>query len=137
MWKLLTFGLCSVSLTGCLSIATGGSACCDSASGKGLPMKQELHCQKEEGVMLSDDQNSVVVSLGWRPTLGYRVRVEDQDIDGTEVYLGVEEVKPASSMAVAQVTSSPCLTVTLPEEWTVLVVENTESGRIKRFESAR
>ncbi|MFL0805756.1 MAG: protease complex subunit PrcB family protein [Oceanobacter sp.] len=137
MWKFLAFGICSITLAGCVSVATGGSACCDNSASKMLPMKQELHCQQEEGVMLSDDQNSVIVSLGWRPTLGYRVRVEGQEVDGTEVYLGVEEVKPASSGAVAQVMSSPCLTVELPQDWTVLVVENTEFGRIKRFESGR
>ena len=100
-------------------------------------MKQELHCQLEEGVILADDMSSVVVSLGWRPSLGYRVRVEDEDIDGTEVYLGVREIKPASSNAVAQVMSSPCLTITLPDDWTTLVVENTESGGIRRFNSGR
>ncbi|MBM94762.1 MAG: hypothetical protein CMI09_02790 [Oceanospirillaceae bacterium] len=137
MWKPLIFATCSLALTGCFAVATGGSACCDSASQTALPMKQELHCQLEEGVILADDMSSVVVSLGWRPTLGYRVRVEDEDIDGTEVYLGVREIKPASDLAVAQVTSSPCLTVTLPDDWTVLVVENTESDRVRRFTSGR
>lgn len=137
MWKPLTFAAFSLSLTGCFAIATGGSACCDSATSKALPMTQEMHCQLEEGVILADDMSSVTVSLGWRPTLGYRVRVEDEDIDGTEVYLGVREIKPASDMAVAQVTTSPCLTVTLPDNWTVLVVENTESGGVRRFTSGR
>lgn len=134
MWKFLAFSVCSIVLSGCATVATDAS---NNPSSSLLPMKQQLHCQREEGVMLSDDQNSVVVSLGWRPTLGYRVRVEAQEVDGTEVYLGVEEVKPASSGAVAQVTSSPCLTVELPQDWTVLVVENTEFGRIMRFESGR
>ncbi len=136
MWKTFVLTAFGLLLSGCLSFA-GGSACCDSAGDKALAMKQELHCRLEEGVLLADDGSSVTISLGRRPTLGYRVRIEDQEVDGTEVYLGVREIKPASKGAVAQIMSSPCLTVTLPDDWTVLNVENTESERTMRFESGR
>jgi uncharacterized membrane protein YbhN (UPF0104 family) len=89
-----------------------------------LPMVQQLDCSSPAGVTLEPDQLTLRIALGRRPTSGYGVQVVQQQVDGTRIHIAFEEQKP-KGMA-AQVLTSPCVRIALPDDWQQLNVRDQQ-----------
>ncbi|MCY0963637.1 protease complex subunit PrcB family protein [Parathalassolituus penaei] len=96
-----------------------------------LATVQELNCPYPAGVDLDNHRQSVRISLGRRPSAGYHIELTRQDVDSGNLFLEFSEQRP-DGMA-AQMLTSPCMTVSLPDDWQQLVVQNRQNGQRWQF----
>jgi hypothetical protein len=95
--------------------------------------EHSLHCGMPAGVTLKDDGSQVVIALGQRPTPGYQVMLDQSEMMDGVVLIRFHEQQPQQGMAVAQVMTSPCMVLTLPEEWQSMRVSSSDSGGVWQF----
>lgn len=96
-----------------------------------LATVQDLNCPFPAGVDLTTDRQALRISLGRRPTAGYGIELTRQDVEGDHLVLEFSEQQP-KGMA-AQMLTSPCMTVLLPDDWQQLVVQNRQNGQRWQF----
>lgn len=98
-----------------------------------LSVKQKPTCSIS-GVLLSgSNEDRLIIGLGQRPTAGFSMMLADQVIKNGEISISYEEVKPDGDTAVAQVMTSPCMIVGLPEVWSGLRVTEAATGQSVYF----
>lgn len=94
-----------------------------------LPMSQTNHCAAPAGVTVK--QRALTISLGQRPTSGYAIDVVAQEGSEHSLTLTFRETTPAAGMMVAQVMTSPCLEVMLPQGWQEVTIKR--SGTVQQW----
>lgn len=120
MFKGLLSPVCILLLAGCSAAAIPESR------SPLLPMVQQLDCSSPAGVVLESDQLTLRIALGRRPTSGYAVQVLQQQVDGTHIRIAFEEQKSVGMAA--QVLTSPCVRIALPDDWQQLNVRDQQNG---------
>jgi hypothetical protein len=118
VFKGLLSSFCILLLVGC------SAASIPESRSRLLPMVQQLDCSSPAGVALEPDQLTLRIALGRRPTSGYAVQILQQQVDGTHIRIAFEEQKP-KGMA-AQVLTSPCVRIALPDDWQQLNVRDQQ-----------
>lgn len=101
-----------------------------------LPLKQSQRCSGAAAVQLDTQANTLIIRLGPRPTPGYGVEVvRQQQMEEGRIELVFQESKPKPGMMMAQVMTSPCLTVSLPVSWSSLTVSELGSSQVSNFKN--
>tara|TARA_R110000868_G_scaffold229044_1_gene481946 strand:+ start:14765 stop:15274 length:510 start_codon:yes stop_codon:yes gene_type:complete len=118
-------------------VATLLLGACASVAGSvvdlGNRAEHNLHCGTLAGVTLKDDGSQVVIALGQRPTPGYQVMLDQSEMLDGVALIRFHEQQPQQGMAVAQVMTSPCMVLTLPEEWQSMRISSSDSGGVWQF----
>ncbi len=72
----------------------------------------------KETVSLPAGQLGVLVYLGMKPSLGYSVALSKQQsyVQGSELFLNVDQIAPGPGQMVAQMLSYPCGLLTIPDQ---------------------
>lgn len=96
-----------------------------------LATEQQLNCPFPAGVTLSADQERLIIALGQRSSAGFGIELTRQDVASGDLLIAYEEKRP-QGMA-AQMMTSPCMYLSLPEDWQTLVVENGQTGERAQF----
>ncbi|MDO6682791.1 protease complex subunit PrcB family protein [Oceanobacter sp. 5_MG-2023] len=123
--QLLTISTALV-LTACASVA-------GSVVDLGDHAENQLHCGMDAGVTLKEDGSQVVIALGPRPTPGYQVVLEQSEMRDSMVSVTFHEQLPQQGSIAAQVMTSPCIMLALPETWQSLRVSSSDSGAVWQF----
>jgi len=110
------------------------SACAGTTSQLDLAASTDLHCGSIPSVTLVDDV--LTIGAGEKPTPGYAVQLNEQSRKGDNLRIAYQVSGPKEGAILAQMITSPCTRVTLPEDWQRLTVENKDSGQQWVFENA-
>ena len=110
------------------------SACAGTTSQLDLVASTDLHCGSIPSVTVVDDV--LTIGAGEKPTPGYAVQLNEQSRKGDSIRIAYQVSGPKEGAILAQMITSPCTRVTLPEDWQRLTVENKDSGQQWVFENA-
>lgn len=114
-------------LVGVVISAISLVACAGKPAAIDLSTSANLQCKAGEGVSLMD--STLTISAGQKPTPGYNVVLVEQSDDDGDVELTYDISSPREGAILPQMMTSPCLYVTLPDDWTRLSVSNKASGQ--------
>ncbi len=103
------------------------SACAGTTSQLDLAATMDMHCGSIPSVTVVDDV--LTIGAGEKPTPGYAVQLDEQSRKGDNVRIAYQVSGPKEGAIMAQMITSPCTRVTLPEGWQRLTVENKDSGQ--------
>lgn len=108
------------------------SACTLSPKPMTLVAENHLHCGNSDGVAL--DGTLLTIRAGSRPTPGYAVELLSQTRRSDHLQITYQVSEPPAGRMLAQMLTSPCTTLQLPETWDSLRVVNQQSGKVWDFE---
>lgn len=107
-----------------ISMSMSMSACMTASSQPlELSLESKARCYMPEGVELTG--NTLVISAGSQPTPGYAIQLTSQEQTGEDIVISYQVTTPPEGAIMAQVLTSPCTRVALPEDWNTLKVTNT------------
>ncbi|MEN9464408.1 MAG: hypothetical protein RL217_589 [Pseudomonadota bacterium] len=113
------FTLLSLSLVGCTTVPVPE-----------LAVTQINQCAEPLGVSLK--LNTLTITLGERPSLGYGVELLSLEQKGERLRLSYREKKPAQQNGKREKTH-PCVQLKLPNGWQILEVVEQDSGQRVRL----
>ena len=118
-----------------LLFLSGGllTACAGTSTQLDLAAANDLHCGPIPSVTVVDD--ILTIGVGEKPTPGYAVQLSDQSRKDDHVKISYQISSPREGAFMAQMMTSPCSRIVLPEGWQRLSVENQESGQQWVFEN--
>jgi hypothetical protein len=103
------------------------AACAGKPAALDLSTSANLQCKANAGVSLMD--STLTIGAGSKPTPGYNVQLEEQIDDDGHIKLTYDVSSPRTGVILPQMITTPCLYVTLPDDWERLSVINKESGQ--------
>lgn len=114
-------------------IALSGVTACMSAPTQvlDLAIENKTRCSAPAGVTLTD--KGLMISAGSKPTPGYAIEVVRQEQQSGSIELDYQVSSPAGGAIMAQVLTSPCGYLSLPDDWQSLSVTNIDSGETWSF----
>lgn len=122
MFRILTLLLL---MSGIMACATGSSSLQD--------VTYHQDCGSREGVTLLSNAQ-IRVSLGQRPSAGYSLHHRQTNNNGY-VNIHYREMTPDADQLTAQIITTPCMFVSLPENWHSVQVINDDNGQMWEFRS--
>lgn len=96
-----------------------------------LVAENHQHCGTGDGVEL--DGSLLTLRAGQRPTPGYAVELLSQTRRSDHLQITYRVSEPPPGRMLAQVMTSPCTRVQLPEHWQSLRVVNQDTGEVWDF----
>jgi len=108
------------------------TACAGTATPVNLAATAELHCGRIASVTVVDDV--LTIGAGEKPTPGYSVQLTEQTRKGDHLTVEYAISEPPQGAILAQMMTSPCSHISLPEDWQRLTVQNKTSGQQWVFE---
>lgn len=115
-----------------LSVVSVISACAGQPATIELETKSNLQCGGSAGVSVVDAQ--LTIAAGEKPTPGYSINLIEQVNKNGHISLAYDVSSPREGAILPQMMTSPCLYVTLPDDWKRLSVTNNETGQNWIFE---
>lgn len=97
------------------------------------PSEPQQNCTAHEGVALIN-RDGVRLSLGQRPSAGYGIDHSVREEEGV-VSIHYRETRPPEGSLSAQVITTPCVYVPLPQNWQKARVVNKDNGQTWEFRS--
>lgn len=103
------------------------AACAGKPAALNLSTSANLQCKAKAGVSLMD--STLTIGAGQKPTPGYNVQLVEQMDDDGHIKLMYDISSPREGAILPQMITTPCLYVTLPDDWKRLSVSNKASGQ--------